>query len=154
MDDVVPGDIVEVKFKVPEKETGSMRVYAGVLDEQIFRSAYDVLAASTLELTEFSSTYVEGTIHCNRNGVLYTSIPQNGNWVATVDGNPAQTILIGDAMVGLILPEGDHTVAFSYENADFSLGWKISLGCLLIFSGLIVSFYHPFVRKKKGKYER
>ncbi len=152
--DVVPGDIVEVKFKVPEKETGSMRVYAGVLDEQIFRSAYDVLAASTLELTEFSSTYVEGTIHCNRNGVLYTSIPQNGNWVATVDGNPAQTILIGDAMVGLILPEGDHTVAFSYENADFSLGWKISLGCLLIFSGLIVSFYHPFVRKKKGKYER
>ncbi len=152
--DVNPGDIVEVKFKCGANESGSMRVYAGVLDEQVFRKAYDILAASTLELTDFSNTHVEGTIDCNRNGVLYTSIPQNGNWIATVDGKPAQTILIGEAMVGLLLPKGEHTVVFTYENPDYSLGWKISLCCLLVFAGLIVYFYRPFLQKKKGKYEK
>ena len=152
--DVNPGDIVEVKFKCGENESGSIRVNAGVLDEQIFRKAYDILAASTLDLTQFNNTYVEGTINCNRNGVLYTSIPQNGNWTATVDGKPAQTILIGDTMVGLLLPEGEHTVSFTYRNEAYELGWKISLGCLLVFAGLIWCFYRPLFGRKKGKYER
>lgn len=148
------GDIVEIKFKSAKEESGSIRVYAGILDEAVFRSAYNKLAESTLELTSFSNTYVEGTIDCNRNGVLYTSIPQNGNWTATVDGKPAQTILIGEAMVGLLLPEGKHTVSFAYKNPDFSLGWKVSLFCLLAFCGLSVYFYQPFVSRKKGKYEK
>ena len=76
--DVKPGDIVEVKVKCQANEKGSMRLYAGVLDETIFRAAYDALNASTLELTQFENTYVEGTIQCDRDGILYTSIPQNG----------------------------------------------------------------------------
>ena len=93
----------------------------------------------------------EGNINCNRNGVLYTSIPQDGNWIAYVDNKPAETVLIGNAMVGLLLPEGQHTITFRYHNAAFSLGWKISLACAVIFAGLWWSIYQPQNKKNKNK---
>ena len=149
---VVPGDIIEVHLTCKANEKGTITLQTGILDEDLFRKGYDVLNAATLELTEFKSTFVEGTINCDRNGILYTSIPQDGNWKAYVDGKAAEIILIGDAMVGLLLPEGVHTVTFKYQNAAFSLGWKISLVCAAVFAGLYISIYQP--QRKKGKFEK
>ena len=148
---VVPGDIIEVHLTCKADEHGTIKLKCGVLNEETFRKGYEVLNASTLKLTTFENTKVEGTITCNRNGVLYTSIPQNGNWRAYVDGKEAQIVNIGNAMVGLLMAEGTHTVRFVYHNAAFSLGWKISLTCALVFAGLVYSIYKP--SRKKGKYE-
>ena len=122
------------------------------MDEALFRQGYAVLAASTLELDTFRNTHVSGTINCNRDGVLYTSIPQDGNWHAIVDGEEVEPILVGDAMVAVPVTEGHHEITFVYRNKAFALGWKISLGCLLIFGGLT---YVAYFRKRlhyKGKY--
>ena len=150
---VVPGDVVEIKLTCTKGDQGNINIDAAVLDEVLFRQAYDILAASTLELTEFKNTYVEGTVLCDRDGVLYTSIPQNGNWSATVDGEPAQAVLIGDTMLGLILSEGAHTVSFAYHNNAFSLGWKISLSCLVLLIGLACWEYRHIFKHRKGKFE-
>ena len=151
---VVPGDKIEIRFTCKAKETGTIRIHAGVLNEAVFREAYDRLAQSTLELTTFRNTYVEGTVTCNRAGILYTSIPQNGNWSASIDGKPAEIVLIGNCMIGLLMPEGHHTVTFTYHNSAFSLGWKISLACLVIFLLLYYFTYHPKLNRYKGKYEK
>ena len=111
-----------------------------------------MLSASTLELTSFSNTLVEGTIDCDRDGYLYTSIPQSGNWYAEVDGQEAEIVLTGDAMIGVMLTEGTHEVRFVYRNAAFSLGWKVSLGCAIVFSVLVYVAYQP--KGQKGKYEK
>ena len=148
---VEPGDVIEIRFSCKKDESGTINVSACLLNEDLFRQAYDVLNASTLELTEFSNTYVEGTIDCNRDGLLYTSIPQDGNWSVQVDGKDAEVILVGDAMVSVALTQGQHTVSFTYHNAAFSLGWKISLGSLILFLGLAFIAYKP--ERKKGKYE-
>ena len=150
--EVLPGDVIEVHLTCKANENGTISLHAGILDEYLFRYGYAVLASSTLELTKFETTRVEGTIQCNRNGVLYTSIPQDGNWTATVDGKPAEIVLVGDAMVGLIMTEGEHTVSFAYKNRAFSLGWKISLVCLCVLGGLYYSIYLP--KRKKGKFEK
>ena len=150
--DVKQGDVIEIHLTCQADENGSITLHTGILDEALFRKAYNTLAASTLELTTFRNTFVEGTIACNRDGVLYTSIPQNGNWSAYVDGRQADIILIGDAMIGVLLSKGDHTVTFRYHNPAFSLGWKISLACAAVFAGLYLSIYRP--RRKKGKYEK
>ncbi len=149
---VLPGDIIEVHLTCKADQKGTITLHAGILDDEVFDRGYEVLSASTLELTTFKNTFVEGTINCNRNGVLYTSIPQDGNWSATVDGKPADIVLIGDAMVGLLLSQGQHTVTFTYHNAAFSLGWKISLACAAVFAELYLSIYQP--KCKKGKYEQ
>jgi len=152
--DVKPGDIVDVKVKCKKGEKGSVRISAAILDEEVFRQCYDVLAESTLELTSFSNANVEGTVNCNRDGVLYTSIPQDGNWTAYVDGQPAETVTVCNAMVGLMLTEGEHTVQFVYRNPEFSLGWKISLICLLLFLGAYYYVYRPSFRLPRKKYEQ
>ena len=148
---VIPGDIIEVHLTCKANERGSITLRTAILDEEVFRKGYDVLNTSTLKLNAFSNTLVQGTIDCDRNGVLYTSIPQDGNWKAYIDDSPAEIVLIGDAMIGLLLPEGSHSVTFKYENRAFALGWKISLVCVVIFAALWWSIYQP--KRKKGKYE-
>ena len=149
---VLPGDVIEVQLTCNAGEKGTINLDAGILNDTVFWEGYNTLAASTLELTDFENTRVEGTIQCNRSGVLYTSIPQDGNWLAIVDGEPAETVAIGNAMVGLLLTEGEHSVTFVYRNKYFSLGWKISLACFGVFVGLYFSIYQP--KRKKGKFEK
>ncbi len=149
---VAPGDVVRIELACKASEKSTMTIGFAVLDEAAFRSAYNILAASTLELTKFSNTYLEGTIDCNRDGLLYTSIPQNGNWVAHVDGQEADIVLVGDVMIAIPLSQGVHTVSFSYENRAFSLGWKISLGCFLVFATITLVVYMPI--RKRGKFEK
>ena len=146
------GDVVEVRLTCKDNEKGKITLHAGILDDGVFWTGQNKLSRSTLELTKFRNTRVEGTIHCDRDGVLYTSIPQDGNWTATVDGEPAQIALVGDAMIGLLLPEGEHTVSFVYRNKAFSLGWKITLVSTAALIALYVYVYNP--GKKTGKFEK
>ena len=71
-------------------------------------------------------------MECDRAGLLYTSIPQNGNWNVTVDGWQGKVRLVGDCMIGVELTPGTHNVVFTYKNAAFDAGLKISFGCLLV----------------------
>ena len=141
--DVEAGDLIEIRIKCDDGESSTMTVSAAILDDEYFWQGYDVLNASTLELTSFENTKVEGTILCDRDGLLYASIPQNGNWSVTVDGERAEVKLVGDCMIGVELTEGEHTVVYRYENRAFSLGWKVSLVCAVIFLVLIQIFYKP-----------
>ena len=149
--DVVVGDVVEIRATCKNaNESGTLTVSAAILDPERFQACYEILSASTLELTEFSNTRVSGTIDCNRDGLLYTSIPQNGNWYVQVDGKDAEVVTVGEAMACVMLTEGEHEVTFTYRNAAFSWGWKISLACGLIFLGLL--YLDARKRATKGKY--
>ncbi len=154
---VRPGDTVMLEIRCSANQEGTVNIRPAILDEALFRRGYEILAASTLELTAFSNTRVEGTIHCNRDGLLYTSIPQDGNWYATVDGQPVELtyvgsyhktdsetgekILVEGPMIALELTEGEHTVVFTYRNEAFALGWKVSLACLAVFLAITATVY-------------
>ena len=150
--DVVPGDTVTVRIKGKGEKSGTTTLLAAVLQDEVFREAYEKLSQSTYTVTSFKTTRVEGTIDCDRDGLMYTSIPQDGNWSVTVDGEPAEITLIGNAMIGVKLTEGSHSVVFDYHNAAFSLGWKVSLACLAAFLVIGMVFY-PF-RWRKGTFEQ
>ena len=153
--DVLVGDVVEIRMTCKENEKGTMTLTAAILNNERFREGYDILNASTLELTDFRNTRVEGEITCDREGLLYASIPQNGNWHVLVDGEEAEIRLVGDCMIGVELTEGTHTVTYVYRNAAFSLGWKISLGAALILLALYILVYKPKLpRHTKGKFEK
>ncbi len=145
---VVPGDIIEVRVTCKANESSSMTIRAALLDEEVFRAGYDILAASTLDLTAFSNTRIEGIIHCDRDGLLYTSIPQNGsNWTVFVDGHSVDPVLVGDAMLGVELTEGTHTVTFVYQNDAYELGFVIYMLCFAVFALLVIFCNKP--RKEK-----
>ena len=151
VDDVLAGDVIEVRVVCKADEDSTMTIGAAILNHDVFWKGYEVLNASTLELTTFESTYVKGMIQCDRDGLLYASIPQNGNWQVKVDGKPAEIQLVGECMVGVMLTEGQHLVEYSYHNAAFALGWKISLASAVIFGVLAYRARH---QKKQGKFQR
>ena len=150
--DVEAGDEITIKVACTAGKSGSITVKTGILDDAVFRKGYEKLSASTLELTAFSNTRIEGFIECDRNGLLYTSIPHDGNWYALVDGKEVELDPVADAMVALHLTEGFHEITFVYRNSAFSLGWKISLGCLLIFGALTYVVYFRKRLRYRGKY--
>lgn len=158
--DVKAGDVIDIRILCDAGENSTMTLSAAILDSERFWTGYQVLAASTLELTAFENTFVEGTIDCDRDGLLYVSIPQNGNWSVSVDGVPTEVRLVGECMIGVDLTEGEHTVTFTYHNAAYSLGWKITLACAAVFAALVILVYKPDFRKgtasgrKKGRFEQ
>ena len=131
--DVKSGDLVEVIATVKSGESSNMTVEAALLNEDRFRESYEILNQSTMEVTSFRSSRVEGFIDCNRDGLLYTSIPQNGNWQVTVDGTPVQDVMVGDAMLAVPLTKGEHVLTFRYRNPAFTMGLAVSLFCFAVF---------------------
>ena len=146
------GDVVDVALSCDANESGTMLISAAILDDVTFRKGYEVLNRSVLELTDFSTTRLSGTITCDRDGLLYTSIPQNGNWHVYVDGKETDTVLVGEAMTAVYLEEGYHEVIFRYRNPAFTLGCVISLVSTGVLAGLYFWIYPT--RKKKGKYQK
>ena len=146
------GDVVDVALSCDANESGSMQISAAILEETAFAKGYEVLNRSVLELTEFSTTRLAGTIDCDRDGLLYTSIPQNGNWHVYVDGQEVETVLVGEAMTAVYLDQGYHEIVMRYRNPAFSLGWKLTLLSAGILAGLYLWVYPA--RNKKGKYSK
>ncbi len=146
---VKEGDKVQVVVECNASEESAVSIKAATLDDELFRQGYQLLKESTLELTNFSTTYIAGTIDCKRDGLLYTSIPQDGNWKVIVDGEEVETTLVGEAMLALHLTKGAHTVEFRYENRAFRLGLGISLGCGGLFGLCILGQYLVNRRKKR-----
>ena len=152
--DVVAGDTVDIRIVCDAKESSTMTVDAAILDHHIFERGYNVLNASVLQLTKFETDRLEGTVDCKRDGLLYTSIPQNGNWKVKVDGQEAEIKLVGDCMVALELTEGSHDLVFTYENRALALGWIVSLVCGLIFLAAVQTVYKPdWKRYLPGKHK-
>ena len=152
--DVKAGDVIDVRIICPADESSTMTVGAAILNPERFRAGYEVLNASTLQLTKFKATRIEGTIDCDREGLLYTSIPQNGNWQAVVDGALVETTKVGECMLALPLSAGSHTVQLTYRNAAFVLGARISLACGAVFVGLLMTAYRSEIRHRPGKFAR
>ncbi|MBQ3214957.1 MAG: YfhO family protein [Oscillospiraceae bacterium] len=152
---VEPGDEIKIHVECPvdSKVTSSkpavFNLRPAILNHEVFQQGYEVLAASTMDITEFSDTLVKGTIDCNRDGLLYTSIPYYENWSVEVDGKPAEIVAVGDAMISVQLTEGSHTVTFRYENKAFNYGAIISGACLIIFLCLV--FIPRYIKKRKGE---
>ena len=133
------GDSIIVEIDCTSGTSGSAQIKAAVLDEEIFRQGYDILSASTLDLTEFTDTKISGTIDCNRDGLLYTSIAYDGNWIVTVDGQRVEPVLVGDCMMALNLTQGTHTVQFVYRSNAFIYGSILSVLCAAAFIALVVA---------------
>lgn len=139
--DVVPGDIVEIKIDCYQGEHGLITAHCGILNDEVFQTGYDILNHSTYQIASHTNTKITGTIACEEDGLMYTSIPQDGNWVAIVDGKEVEPILIGDAMIGLTLSKGTHTVTFTYQNKSFTIGIVVSFVCLAIFATICIIHY-------------
>jgi len=89
-----------------------------------------------LELTERSDTRIAGRVSAAKGGLLYTSIPYEGNnWRAYVDGRETEVVPVGGAMSAVRLDAGEHAVEFRYVNIYAMAGLA---ACLVSVVALVV----------------
>lgn len=117
---------------------GYCNLQLAVMDKTLFEDGLNRLKDETLTLTHFSDTAVKGVVSTLKGGLLYTSIPYESGWSATVNGEKLETVRVAGAMVGVILPAGQHVVEFSYSPQGFLPGVLISLAALVIFVALCI----------------
>jgi len=71
-----------------------------------------------------------------------------------VDGKPAEILTVGNAMVSVMIPQGDHTVQFVYKNKALTLGAAVAIVSTLALVGAAVVLYNPKLMKKFRRKEQ
>ena len=126
---------------------GAPVIYMASINSELFEQGISILASSPLILTEFSPSRIRGEVTALNDGLLYTSIPTDGNWYAFVNGIETDVILIDGSMLALRLSEGTHHIEFRYKNSLLIYGIFISLASLIILIIIILLNIH----KKRSK---
>ncbi len=112
--------------------------YAFAFDEDAWQSAFDVLNSQPLKVTEWKDTKIKGTIDVKDAGLLYTSIPYEEGWSIYVDGKKVEPGKIcKDALIGISVIPGKHTIEFSYVPKGFIPGIIITFISLVLLIFLV-----------------
>lgn len=141
------GEIITLEISIPaDKESGYADIYAVGLDMNNFEAGYNKLAASTMDITEFTDTHIKGTVNVKATELVYTSINYDEGWEITVDGEKVEPIAIGGALIGIDAAPGTHTIEMTYKPKGFAIGAIVSGGTLI---ALIVTLLIIHIVKKK-----
>lgn len=140
------GDSVSVFAPVKEDMSGYTYLYAVTLNDKQFKKGFNQLNADSLQITDFKETKIEGTMNASEDGVIYTSINYDTGWSVYIDGkkvNKDDIVAIGDALLGVRVTKGTHTITFKYMPEGLLLGAILSV--LALATVLLLLFI-----KKKG----
>ncbi len=140
------GDIISVTLNFEdEADFGNYCFVAYALNEEAFKTMYDILADEQFEITEFSDTDIKGNINAQNSGVLYFSIPYEKGWSVYVDGKKTDTVAVAEAMLGVNVSAGQHEIRLKYIPEGFTVGLAATGGAILMF--ILFAFIDS--RKKK-----
>ena len=119
-------------------------------------AGYNILKNDSLNVTSFEETEIKGTINASADGVLYTSINYDTGWSVYIDGekvSKADIVSIGnDALLGVNITAGEHTVTFKYMPEGLILGVLISLTALSLMILLCILFKTGYLEFKPELY--
>lgn len=113
-------------------DSGTLTAYGYLLDTDKLISVLQTLRQEQFVVDEYSNTHLSGHIITENGGRLFTSIPYDPGFTATVDGKPADLLLFKDAFLSLELTPGTHTIAFTYHSQGLAVGALISFVSLLL----------------------
>ncbi len=138
------GDVITVTASVPNVQVGCCGLNLYHLNSEAWNNAYHQLDSQSLQVVSFKNTKLSGQIAMQQEGLVFASIVQDGGWKVYCDGKELDTVLLGDALLGVRVPAGTHTLEYRYHVPGFALGCCISLVALL----LAVWCSCPRLRKK------
>lgn len=110
----------------------SMNAIVFSLNEQNFIKAYERLNQGGLHVTKHDDTSITGTVDVTKDGIMFFSIPYDAGWNVKVDGKKVTTFAIKDAVLGIQLDAGSHTIEMKYRTVNLVPGIMISVACILI----------------------
>ena len=128
------GEMVNVTIPF-EQESGYVTFEICTMDEALFARGYEKLQSGAMTLESFDETKLTATFSAKKSCILYTSIPADSGWLIELDGEPLKEndrLAIGDALIGVRVRKGNHTLSMKYEVPGGMGGLVISLFTLAI----------------------
>lgn len=116
-------------------------VQAASFDEEAFAALIAELRDTSPSSLAVTDRTVEGTLTAPRDGVIFTSIPYDAGWTATVDGQQVEPLLVGGALMALPVSQGEHTFSLHFTPRGLTAGLCISGGALLLCGILLILRY-------------
>ncbi|PKO60986.1 MAG: hypothetical protein CVU24_10635 [Betaproteobacteria bacterium HGW-Betaproteobacteria-18] len=104
------------------------------IQDNYFKPAV-ALQATGLQIEQFASNHITGSISPDKNGVLVFSIPFNQGWSLQIDGQPTPLMRANFGMLGAPVAAGKHTVELDFRLPGQRVGVMLGLlglGLLLL----------------------
>lgn len=145
------GELISLTISVKDgRSDGYADFILRSVNMETFEKGYQMLKEQSLMVDEFTDTKITGKINVKEDGVLYTSIPYDEGWKIKVDGkeiDKEEYLAIGDALLGIYLEKGEHTIEFEYEPQGLKIGIVLSIfGLIILLAYLFVIRKLKFVR--------
>ena len=121
------------------------------LNEKVVQQAFDTLNAQTMQLTDMTDRKIEGKIQVQNAGRLVLSVPADEGWTLYVDGKETEIEPLADALVGVHLEKGRHTIKLCYTTPGVKAGAGFSLGAVVLF--MISAYVSTRIRRKRELHE-
>ncbi len=102
------------------------------LNEDKFIDLYNKLNDEALNITKWSDTYFKGNINVKSDNTLLLSIPYDEGWSVYVDGVKTETYSVLNALTGIDLTAGEHTIEIKYFPVNLIMGCIITALCIII----------------------
>lgn len=106
--------------------------YFYYLDEEAFQKSINELKENPLVIEEFSEDHLKGTVTADKDGILFTTISWEPGWTIKVDGEKVEPVELVDALIGIPVSKGTHTVEMSFFPKGMAAGIIISLAGIII----------------------
>ena len=140
------GDTLSLSTTFAEDaSSGWATVYAYRMNQEVWEKGYKKLISDAFTVEMESDTEIVGNVTATEDGLCYFSIPYDRGWHVEVDGEPAEVVLIGDAMISVPVSAGTHTIRLSYCPPGFVVGSCMTGGAVLI---LVAAFV---VERKRNR---
>ena len=116
----------------------TLQLKAYTLETNRFIEAYNILNNSSLNISSYSDTSINGSINALYDGTVMFSIPYDGGWSVYIDGKKTQTFAIKDALLGVNITSGEHEISLKYTPVNLVKGCIITFICIIILVAVIL----------------
>lgn len=115
--------------------------------EAIGRDLGELQARNSETFVEkLSPTELRITVNAAENSLLFTTVPVEKGWTITLDGQEVEYVELLDALIGVPVSAGQHTIGMKFVTAGYPTALYITGEGLVLFIGMIL--VSAYLRKK------
>lgn len=129
-------DTLKITVEYKKKYAEDIEAYIYGLNEDVWKAAYAKLSDETLQITDYNSTHLEGTIAAQEDGVCIISVPYEKGWALKVDGRKKGIQLLQDCMIAVPLSAGEHHIELKFVPNGMIPGIVLTVCGLMILGGM------------------
>jgi len=86
-------------------------------------------AVQSVEITNYSGDSYQIRYRASSDSLIRIAVPYYPGWVATVDGSSVPLLVVDEALMGVFVPSGSHSLTLQFQPHWFGIGAGLSVAC-------------------------